>query len=345
MKSKQLDELLQAYRNAPQEFQATRYWASYEKRILDAIAALELDQLRSGQYPILRTFGFNDVVFPDYSQFPIWQRGMLKWFHRDVLRNRAVLPYRLRLSNIQEMAYHHCELVGKLSRAIPVGALEASTFGNPPDLFEMGGRAYTMLFLDYYLRYCFSQKHVGYQGDEIIVELGSGSGYQVEVLKKLYPRMTILCFDMPAQIFLCEQYLAQALGPENIVGTEVTLRWQDLSGLKKGGVHFLGNWQVPLLRGFRHDVFWNAASFGEMEPAVVANYLSYIKGSAAWIYLLQARHGKETAGATHVEKPIALDDYRQLLSGYALQEEQDAWRAQKRLSESGGYFESMWSRN
>lgn len=123
---------------------------------------------------------------------------------------------------------------------------------------------------------------------------------------------------------------------------DITLKWKDLSGIKRGGIHFFGNWQVPLLRDFQFDVFWNAASFGEMEPDIVEHYLNYIKGGARWIYLLQARHGKETTGRTHVKDPITLNDYKRLLSGYVLREEHNAWQAHRRLSESGGYFEGVW---
>ena len=229
-----------------------------------------------------------------------------------------------------------------IDNAKPIGDIEVSDFGAPQDLFEIAGRRYTMLFLDYYLRYCFAQKHVGFRGDETIVELGSGSGFQIEVLKKLYPNLTILCLDLPAQIYLSQIYLSESLGRDSIVGTDVTLGWKDLQDVRKGCVHFLGNWQMPLLRGLKFDLFWNAASFGEMEPAVVENYLNYVKGNCRWIYLLQARHGKETGGTTHVQESIDLARYSSLLSGYALREEHDAWHAYKRLTESGGYFEGMW---
>jgi hypothetical protein len=65
---------------------------------------------------------------------------------------------------------------------------------------------------------------------------------------------------------------------------------------------------MPLLSDLAFDVFWNAASFGEMEPDVVENYLGYLKGDCGWIYLLQARHSKETGGRTHVREPIEFAD-------------------------------------
>jgi hypothetical protein len=90
------------------------------------------------------------------------------------------------------------------------------------------------------------------------------------------------------------------------------------------------------------DVFWNAASFGEMEPEVVENYLSYVVGNAKWIYLLQARHGKETVGKTRVHRKTVFEDYVGYLSGYSLVDERDARKA---LGHMPGYFEGVWKRS
>jgi hypothetical protein len=67
-------------------------------------------------------------------------------------------------------------------------------------------------------------------------------------------------------------------------------------------------------------------------------------GGAKWIYLLQARHGKETVGKNRVQKKIDFHDYQRLLSGYDLCEESPAWLAHERLGDSCGYFEAIWKR-
>ena len=219
-----MNNLLQEYKDAPKEFHATSYWASYEERIIDTLCSINLSQLRSGKYPILATFGFNDVIYTYHSNLPFLKKTILKFIHRYVIKDRSILPYMLRISDIQEIAYHHCELMASLTNSIPIKSIEVSTFGNPRDIFEIKGKKYTMSFLSYYIRYCFSNKHIDFRGDEVVVELGSGSGYQVEILKKLYPNITVLCFDLPAQIYLCEQYLTQAIGIENTARQMATVR-------------------------------------------------------------------------------------------------------------------------
>lgn len=341
-----LDKLNAAYRNAPEIFQAGRYWRAYEEQITDEVRKADFSELRSGKYPIFTTFGFNDLVYYYHPRMPFYVKFGRQLVRKLFINNRASLPYSLRLSDIQEMAYKHSSLQGQLSGAQPISGVEASDFGKPHDLFIVKGKKYTMKFLSFYVRYCFAQKHVKFQGDEIIIELGSGSGFQVEILKKMYPNLTILCFDLPAQLYLCEKYLENVLGRQEVISSEKNLDISDLTNLEKGKVHMFGNWQFPLLKNFKFDVFWNAASFGEMEPGIVANYLKYVNENANWIYLMQARNGKESSADSGVIMPIRFADYNTMLGDdYVLVEDDDAYDAHRRVSQTGGYFQALWKKN
>jgi len=103
-----------------------------------------------------------------------------------------------------------------------------------------------MQFLNFYIRLCFAQKQLKLNGTETIVELGSGSGFQVEVLKKIFPELTILCFDLPYPLVLCDKYLSESLGEQSVVKSSETLEWTDLSGIKKGKVNMLGQLEIPI---------------------------------------------------------------------------------------------------
>ena len=338
-----LTKLYDAYQQAPEIFHVSRYWRAYEAKIIEEVKTADIKELRSGKYPLFSTFGFNDLVYNYHPTMPLHVKLARKIVRKLFIDNRASLPYSLTLNDIREMAYRHCLFQGKLSGATPITEIEASDFGNPQDIFSFQGKKYTMNFLNFYLRYCFAQQHIGFNGTEIIVELGSGSGYQTEILRKLYPNATILCFDLPAQLYLCEQYLLGIFGSEAIEGSERNLTLTNLSGIKKGKIHMLGNWQMPLLKGFPFDVFWNAASFGEMEPSIVANYLSYIKDGASWIYLLQARNGKESSQSAGVEEPIRFEDYDAMVNdSYHLVHQEDVYEANRKMTKTGGYFQAVW---
>ncbi|NNE56029.1 MAG: putative sugar O-methyltransferase [Flavobacteriales bacterium] len=342
MKDPHLLKLIEAYEAAPAEFQATSYWQTYKKPILEALDKMDLNQLRSGSYPILASFGFNEFTFNKIGDLGTRTKIAGYAVNKSLVKNETLMPYSIDLSDIREMAYRHCELYGELTHSRPISELEVSAYGNPDDLFEIKGKKYTMQFLGFYIRYCFVNQQINLNGEEVIVELGSGSGHQIELIKKLYPNATVLCFDLPTQLYVCEKYLSQALGGDKVVSSQNCLDWNDLTNIEKGKVHFFGSWQMPLLSDFSFDIFWNAASFGEMEPEVVENYLSYVKGQCQWVYLLQARHGKE---AKRVANPIRFEDYDRWLDQYSLVKEEEPYRAHMRLKESGGYFQAVWKKS
>lgn len=340
-----LTRLLEAYYLAPQIYRASSYWEKHTEKIANKLSRLDLDQLRSGKYPEFATFGFNETIYHYRYTSPWWQSATKKIIRSLFITDKSLLPYSLNLRDIREMAFNHCLMAKEIAGARSIQDIGIGDFGAPQDVFQFGGRNYTMRFLNMYIRYCFAQKNISLKGDEILVELGSGSGHQVEILKKLYPDMTILLFDLPFQLFLCEHYLTGALGKENIVSSSELLSWNSIEKkkLEKGKVYFFGNWMFPLLKDFKFDVFWNAASFGEMEPHIVRNYLSIISGKMDYVYLLQARFGKETTGGQSVEKPITFSDYKELLAPhYDLVDDRDAMMAHKKLRQGRSYFEAVW---
>lgn len=341
MNSDRLDKLISSYEKAPVEFHATKYWEYYKKPILETIHQMELSDLRSGRFPILGSFGFNEHIFTKIKSVKTRLRILAHAAHKLLVKKENLSPHGIDLSDVREIAYRHCQLLGAQTNSIPIEKISISSFGNPSDYFKMKDSHYTMQALGFYIRYCFMNQHLRFNGNETIVELGSGSGHQAEILAKAYPNLTILLFDLPSQIFLCETYLTESLGKDKIVSTEETLNWSDLSKISSGKIHFFGNWQIPMVESKKHDLFINAASFGEMEPEVVQNYLKYIKPSAQNIYLLQARNGKELHRVT---KATTFNDYNSWLKEFELVHEEDAYRAHMRLKESGGYFQALWKK-
>lgn len=334
--------MIQESEKAPDLYKETAYWARYRSELLDAVDKMEIDELRSGKYRRFASFGFNE--FHPRRSFYNKGKDMVKLTLNYLFSNRPyfptfLAPYSLSLEKVQEMAYHHCQLKCALTKSKDISTIETGGFGNPRDVFTVNGKTYTMAFLSFYIRYCFANSVLNFTGDEVMVELGSGSGHQLEILKKLYPNLTIICFDLPVPLFLCETYLSNVLGKESIVSSEETMDWRDLSAIKKGKVHFLGNWKYPLLEDFKFDLFWNAASFGEMEPHVVKSYLAPVLKNCNRIYLLQSRRGKK-----YVDKPITFEDYKEWLRGFELVKEEDVFLAHKKLKEESDYFQGVWKK-
>jgi len=338
-----LKSLLKEYYQSPEIYQAGRYWKAYENKIIKEIETADYNRLRSGEYPVFATFGFSEFVYNPNFKMPFYLKVLKKITKSKYIVGHPNMPYGMSLSDIREMALLNCINQGKLSNTKSISEIETSNYGSPIDLFKVKGKNYTMQFLNFYIRLCYFNGISQIKGDEIIVELGSGSGFQVELLKKIYPNLTILCFDLPYILLLGEDYLCNSLGEDMIVRSEQTLHWDSLDGIEKGKVHMFGNWKFPLLKDFKFDIFWNAASFGEMEPEIVENYLSFILGSCDHIYLLQAKKGKESSTSKGVVKPILFEDYNNMLQNYRLANEDEAYQANRKLSQSGGYFQAVWN--
>lgn len=339
MEYERLRNLLEEYKKAPNIFKATQYWKSYERDIKEAIKKVQKEEIKSGKESVFRSFGLGDVTRREKESKidKFIKKALSKFLGVNVYKEN---PYGVKIKDIRDVAYRHCKLYGKHCNAKEIEEVSVSGFGNPSDIFQRNGNLYTMNFLSRYIRYCFFIKNADINKQDLIVSLGPGSGTQIELLKKMYPGVTILTFDLPTQIYLCETYLSEALGRDEVVMTDKTMSMESTKHFKKGRVYCFPNWKFPLVSECKVNTFWNAASFGEMEPEVVREYISHV--GAEYIYLLQARHGKETEGKRSVGKPITFTDYKRMLSKYELIDQRDAWHAHRPLSDSGGYFEGVW---
>lgn len=349
-----LAELLNRYREAPEFFHATPFWEYFENKISKEIAKLDLKKIDSGIYPYLGIFGFGTV--PYRKQFRSTRSFNPRRFASNLVldilehfistrKSSSFLPYSMRMEDIYKLAFDKAELTALKSGAKHPKTIEAPVFGEPQDIFQIDGRNYSISYLNYFTRYCFAQSIINFRGDEIFVEIGSGSAKQVAVLKQALPNATFLCFDLPLQLFLGYNYINKIFS-SSVVDLNLTKDWSDLSRLERGKIYFFGNWQIPIVRELNFDVFWNAASFGEMEPKIVKRYLSYVTDNAAWIYLMQAKLGQETGpGRGGVIEPQTFSDYCGYLQNYSLKQEQLAQGILKPWREVGGYFEAVWERS
>ena len=93
------------------------------------------------------------------------------------------------------------------------------------------------------------------------------------------------------------------------------------------------------------DLFWNAASFQEMEPEIVANYLYYVNKSARFVFLQQKMSGKKLArkkGEVGVMQQTKLEDYKKGLARFELTDLSPCLRPGG--DNFPGYNDSFWRR-
>lgn len=352
-----LNLMMEDARGVPEVYRPTNYWKVYEHEFLPELRRYGLHDFRRRHNSILSSFGATDLAArPGVDLVKNWVSNAPRRRRRSgSIRVLSALsrvmsrllphshPYDASVEQLRFLAYEFARLRGQRAGA-PLEALDCSLVGNPEDVFKVDGRSYTMSMLYYYLRYAFCSQHVDFKSIDRVMELGSGSGKQVEVIKKLHPQLTFLLFDLPPQLYVCEMYL-NTVFPGAVVSYRDTRKRENLTDLEPGKIYMFGNWKFPLTEELGVvDLFWNAASFQEMEPHVVANYLSHVDQTAARVYLQETMEGKEVArrpGTTGVLRKTALEDYRRGLPHFELTDLSPCWTP---LGPLAGYSDSFWKR-
>jgi putative sugar O-methyltransferase len=226
------------------------------------------------------------------------------------------------LAHVRSLLCEYAASYGEKNNARPLSALDASTVGNPEDLFYFEGHAYTTSLLDYYLYYAYCCRHLAFDSIRSVMELGSGSGKQVEVIRRLHPHLCFYLFDIPPQLYVCEQYLSTVF-PGSVVSYRQTREWLEAPAPEEGKIYICGTWKLPQVRNLRCDLFWNSASFQEMEPDLVLNYLSFVNRlTGRFVFLEELMAGHQVVaprkGEHGVLAPTTLVHYRQGLADFEM---------------------------
>jgi putative sugar O-methyltransferase len=350
-----LESMLNDLKQAPRLYQPTNYWEVYEKEFLHELRTLGLIDFRRRKNSILSRFGATDLTEKRFFDFKN-KESNIRFFRKfpgglkilallDTLINRML--YYLPFFNLIKKCidFRYTAQTGARFNAGSITGINASLAGNPESIIRIRGKNYTPGILYYYLRYVYCSGFIHFNDIRLIVELGSGSGKQAEVIMKLHPDLIYIIFDIPPQLYVCQQYLKKVF-PDSVVGYEVTRKYKSFHELKKGMIYIAGTWKFPYITDLDIDLFWNAASFQEMEPDVVENYLSFVKKKSRYIYLQEQMAGKETAaksGERGVLKPVTIEDYKKNLSDYILADMSPCLMVKGRHLPPG-YKDSFWIR-
>ena len=113
-------------------------------------------------------------------------------------------------------------------------------------------------------------------------------GRNIEIMAHLFEYATFLIFDIPPQLYVAHEYL-QAVFPSRLIKYDkANLISEPEKEVEKykGKIILLPSWKLPEWSKIKIDLFWNSASFQEMEPDVVKNYLNLVvRMSPQWIYI------------------------------------------------------------
>lgn len=245
-----LELMLSDHASAPEEFRPTARWAEYSAKFVD----------------FLRTEGLRDFRGRRHEK---GSAGSVLGQFGALDRN----PSTTRAGALPEEMYHAARSSFRGPSAKAIESMPAGKVGSPEG-FEVDGIFYTLSWLNYYCRYAFVSSFMDFK-DQVIVEVGPGSGKQAEMLKRAHPGLTILLFDLPTQLYVANQYLAKVFeNTSEFVGYEHGRKVGSLGEVQTGKINVLPHWRYPILRGQSFDLLWNAASFQEMGPDTAKGYLA-----------------------------------------------------------------------
>ncbi|MBW3568234.1 MAG: putative sugar O-methyltransferase [Proteobacteria bacterium] len=180
--------------------------------------------------------------------------------------------------------------------------------------FEFDRKLYSKSFLNYLRGLTFLKKLTDTDNISSIMEIGGGYGTLGEILLKSRSDGFYLNVDIPPVAAVATRYLKQVFGDDAVLGYEQSrnMRAIDLDTLRGSyRALVLCPWQLPSVKG-SVDMFANFISFQEMEPAVVANYVSLVQPMVRHAVLLRnSVKGKTMAkqpGEVGVLEPTTTDD-------------------------------------
>jgi len=325
--------MLNDIEDAANIYKPTNYWQNYENIFLPELQVKGLKDFRRRKNSVLSSFGATDLLplSRHINHLIIWKKNHLALRIVNLLLKIKMLGklynYISRaisgvgLQEIRLLYYEIAKGYGERSRTKSISELEASTVGNPEDVFSIDGKLYTTSILNYYIQYAYCNQFMDSNKISTIMEIGSGSGKQIEVIKKLHPEICFYIFDIPPQLYVCEQYLS-AIFPESVVSYTETRKMQSIPENSRGKIFIFGNWKLPEIKGLNYDLFINSASFQEMEPEVVLNYLTYVnRQTNKYIFLHELMEGKNqvySKGSLGVFNPTTIDHYKQGLKRFYL---------------------------
>ena len=185
--------------------------------------------------------------------------------------------------NEEEIPFYFYNIVRKKfeSKGLDISRCQSNRIGNPSGVCEINGEIWTLNQLQACSVLIEAMDHINIPEDGIICELGPGMGRNVEIIASLCPNATFLIFDIPPQVYVVNQYMKKRF-PDRVVPYEAAMNIKPAESSKiadslKGKIIVMPALKMAEWSSIDIDLFWNVASFQEMETNVISNYLTLVK--------------------------------------------------------------------
>lgn len=300
--------MLEDLAKAPPAYRPTSYWQPYVDSIAAELLAQGLTKFRRRRGSLLGTFGGDDLPWGYHRRTPSDWAHPLNWVVKSLCHRLADAPPGL-LAKLRDYLFQvgtgfdsqdlfrisvdACRYEAAASKGPKLEDWSPPRQGDPEVSYPYRDKLYTFADLYYFHLYALSRRWIDFDSLGTMAELGSGAGRHLQLVHALHPKLTLLAFDIPPQIYVAEQW-AKSSFPEDVISYRETRTWTEIPELPPGKIVFLAASKLEELKGWSWDLFWSSASLQEMEPDVVANYLAHtIPATRSWAFLHQVMAGKE----------------------------------------------------
>jgi len=321
--------MLADMQTAEQLYRPTRFWVEASKLILGDLDRLGVSTFRShksAELCYVPTYA-NRRLTAVLRKLLALAGPMARLLGADAGRIERGKQFFLNMVDGTNDAANDYRVLVAADNGRPPGLLDLSEsdYGAPMEHFSFEGRRYSRSFLRYLTGLAYLKKAVDAEGLETALEIGGGFGTLGEILASLRDREGFYVnVDIPPLAFVATRYLQAVLGESAVAGYDLTRDMDviDLEDLRrKHRAVVLCSWQLPRVRGMV-DLFVNFASFQEMEPHVVQNYVRRVQPlTRRWVLLNNRAAGKPVAGQPGqlgVEQPTVRSHYLGFFSEFEL---------------------------
>jgi len=324
-----LEQMIKDSMSSDPLYTASNFWLFYENKIIEELRTQDLKDFRRRENSELADFG---AVDSHWIFAPIDNSIKGLYLKTALLNFKIIAKFKtLKKIGIKKFfskkpdylyyyLYNLAKSYGEKCGARSIEYFEADLVGNPK-VFSINKKQYTPNLLYYYVMYSYCCQFIDFDQINSIMEIGGGSGKQLEVIKKLHPHITFYVFDLCPQLYVCERYLSKIF-PDSVVSYKETRDMIKIPENKKGKIFILGNWKISTLENLECDGFWNSASLQEMEPDIVANYLKYVNNKTSKFVFLHETMGGQTLakdkGKKGVLEKTTLENYKSALDNFDL---------------------------
>ena len=324
-----LDAMMADLEACDEKYRPTNYWSFYQKFFLPELKKKGLTDFRRRKGTILGSFGATDPLVGIRVNVKCSQRVSHALTLLLDYINQHIKVLSFDITNLQVgwvgPYFYFCTKEKFEKLGLDIAKCPASLFGNPEGLFEMDGRLYTTMHLQYCSEFADAARYIELKPEMVFCELGSGLGRNIEVAAHLFKEATFFIYDIPPQLYVANQYLTAVFG-DRVIGYRDAVKLQpkrdgSIAEAIKGKIIIQPTWRMPDWVNTKIDVFWNSASFQEMEPGIVKNYLSLVSSmSAKWIYINAVPEGnywgKWKPGRGGTKERVLEKHYIDALKGY-----------------------------